>query len=72
MQMLPVVSRTEVLNFRVRAQQLERESGELSKTRVLNIGVQDTGPYGATAIRGVDASSFAKAHVCALTICRST
>lgn len=41
------VTRAEVLSFRVRAQQLDRESGELANTHVLDIGVQDTGPDGA-------------------------
>ncbi len=51
------VSRTQVLGLRVRAQQLDRESGDLAATGVLDLGVQDTGPDGsrwALAIRGVD------------------
>jgi hypothetical protein len=51
------VTRQQVLGFRVRAQQLDRESGPLADTAVLDIGVQDTGTDGgpwALAIRGVD------------------
>jgi hypothetical protein len=51
------VTREQVLGFRVRAQQLDRESGSLDDTAVLDIGVQDTGTDGglwALAIRGVD------------------
>ena len=51
------VSRSQVLAFRVRAQQLDRLAGTLDDTAVLDIGVQDTGPDGAPwalAIRGVD------------------
>jgi len=51
-----------VLGFRVRAQQLDRDTGgNLSNTAVLDLGVQDTGPDGglwALAIRGVDLSSI--------------
>jgi hypothetical protein len=53
------VTRRQVLGFRVRAQQLDRESGRLEHTAVLDIGVQDTGPDGglwALTIRGVDVS----------------
>jgi hypothetical protein len=49
-------TRARVLCFRVRAQQLDRESGDLADTAVLDLGVQDTGPDGgrwALAIRGV-------------------
>jgi Winged helix DNA-binding domain len=56
----PRVGRADVLGFRVRAQQLDRESGALAATRVLDIGVQDTGPDGglwALALRGVDVSA---------------
>jgi hypothetical protein len=51
------ISRRDALGFRVRAQQLDRASGDLPDTTVLDIGVQDTGPDGALwalAIRGVD------------------
>lgn len=53
------ISREQVLNFRVRAQQLDRDRGDLPSTAVLDFGVQDTGPDGglwALAIRGVDVS----------------
>jgi hypothetical protein len=51
------VHRRDVLGFRLRAQQLDREHGSLANTAVLDIGVQETGPDGgrwALAIRGVD------------------
>jgi hypothetical protein len=50
-------TRRQVLGFRVRAQQLDRASGSLDDTAVLDIGVQDSGSDGALwalAIRGVD------------------
>jgi hypothetical protein len=50
------ITREQVLGFRVRAQQLDRESGTLGDTAVLDIGVQDTGTDGAPwalAIRGL-------------------
>jgi hypothetical protein len=55
------ISRDQVLNFRVRAHQLDRDRGNLSSTAVLDFGVQDTGPDGglwALAIRGVDVSKL--------------
>jgi hypothetical protein len=54
------VTRSQVLAFRARAQQLDRSTGGLDDTAVLDIGVQDTGPDGAMwalAIRGVDVGS---------------
>jgi hypothetical protein len=48
------VSREDVLRFRVRAQQLDREDGR-AHAAVLDLGVQDTGPDGAAwalTIRG--------------------
>ena len=56
------VSRRQVIGFRVRAQQLDRDTGTLADTAVLDIGVQDTGPDGALwalAIRGIDVSALA-------------
>ncbi|MDQ4006542.1 MAG: winged helix DNA-binding domain-containing protein [Actinomycetota bacterium] len=56
------VTRTQVLAFRVRVQQLDREAGALADTAVLDLGVQDTGPDGglwALANRGVDVSALA-------------
>jgi hypothetical protein len=43
------ITRPELLGFRVRAQQLDRDGdrGTLANTAVLDIGVQDTGPDGA-------------------------
>lgn len=41
------VTRRQVLGFRVRAQQLDRDGGTLAETAVLDIGVQDTGTDGA-------------------------
>jgi hypothetical protein len=51
------LTRSQVLGYRVRAQQLDRGSGPLADTAVLDIGVQDTGPDGslwALATRGVE------------------
>ena len=51
-----------MLGFRTRAQQLDRDTGDLTDTAVLDIGVQDTGPDGARwalAVRGVDTSGLA-------------
>jgi hypothetical protein len=48
--------RQQVLGFRVRAQQLDRPSGTVADTAVLDLGVQDTGADGARwalALRGV-------------------
>jgi Winged helix DNA-binding domain len=55
------VRRADVLGFRVRAQQLDRGSGTLADTHVLDSGVQDTGPDGglwALALRGVDVAAL--------------
>lgn len=55
-----MVDRRQVMNFRVRAQQLDRAEGGLGQTAVLDIGVQDTGPDGgrwALALRGVDVTA---------------
>jgi hypothetical protein len=55
------VSRSQVLAFRVRAQQLNRAAGTLDDTTVLDVGVQDTGPDGAPwalAIRGVEVAAL--------------
>ncbi|MET7470753.1 winged helix DNA-binding domain-containing protein [Micromonospora sp. NPDC005222] len=52
-----MVDSRQVVNFRVRAQQLDRAQGTLADTAVLDIGVQDSGPDGgrwALATRGVD------------------
>ncbi len=49
------------MNFRVRAQQLDRAEGTLAETAVLDIGMQDTGTDGgrwALAIRGVDVATL--------------
>ena len=58
-----MVDPRQVMNFRVRAQQLDRTAGTLARTAVLDIGVQDTGPDGggwALALRGakVDAKDL--------------
>ena len=45
--MVASVTRSQVLGFRVRAQQLDRDSTTLADVSVLDIGVQDTGPDGA-------------------------
>ncbi|MFE9960279.1 winged helix DNA-binding domain-containing protein [Micromonospora sp. NPDC005299] len=55
-----MVDQRQVMNFRVRAQQLDRAEGTLGDTAVLDIGVQDTGTDGgrwALAIRGVDVAA---------------
>ena len=54
--MVTPVTRRQVLDLRLRAQQLGRESGTLADTAVLDLGVQDTGTDGALwalAIRGL-------------------
>jgi hypothetical protein len=59
--MVDSVTRQQVLGFRVRAQQLDRESGGLADTSVLDLGVQDSGPDGARwalSVRGVDVSAL--------------
>ncbi|MGH3330738.1 MAG: winged helix DNA-binding domain-containing protein [Nocardioidaceae bacterium] len=59
--MATTASRRQVLSYRVRVQQLDRESGGLADTAVLDLGVQDTGTDGALwalAIRGVDVSAL--------------
>ena len=51
-----MVTRPEVLGFRLRAQQLGRQSGAVADTAVLDLGVQDTGADGARwalALRGL-------------------
>jgi len=59
--MVTSLTRSQVLGYRVRAQQLDRDSGELGDTAILDIGVQETGPDGARwalANRGVDVSGI--------------
>ncbi|MCF0093762.1 winged helix DNA-binding domain-containing protein [Micromonospora sp. MH99] len=61
-----MVDRRQVMNFRVRAQQLDRDEGTLADTAVLDIGVQNTGPDGARwalAARGVDVTALSDADV---------
>lgn len=56
------VTRSHVLAFRVRAQQLDRAAGPVPDAAVLDLGVQDTGPDGgswALALRGVDVPALA-------------
>jgi hypothetical protein len=56
-----MADRRQVMNFRVRAQQLHRARGTLADTAVLDLGVQDTGPDGgrwALALRGVDVTAL--------------
>ncbi|MFE9190054.1 winged helix DNA-binding domain-containing protein [Micromonospora sp. NPDC007208] len=56
-----MVDRRQVMNFRVRAQQLDRAEGTLADTAVLDFGVQNTGPDGARwalAVRGVDVTAL--------------
>jgi hypothetical protein len=52
------LTRRQVLDLRVHVQQLDRASGDLADTAVLDLGVQDTGTDGgrwALALRGVSA-----------------
>ncbi|MFI7657398.1 winged helix DNA-binding domain-containing protein [Micromonospora parva] len=61
-----MVDRRQVMNFRVRAQQLDRDEGALADTAVLDIGVQNTGPDGARwalAVRGVDVTALSDRDV---------
>ncbi|MET8202556.1 winged helix DNA-binding domain-containing protein [Micromonospora taraxaci] len=61
-----MVDRRQVLNFRVHAQQLDRGTGTLADTAVLDIGVQNTGPDGARwalAVRGVDVTALSDTEV---------
>nr|WTA70504.1 winged helix DNA-binding domain-containing protein [Micromonospora sp. NBC_00855] len=56
-----MVDRHQVMNFRVQAQQLDRNEGTLADTAVLDLGVQNTGPDGARwalAVRGVDVTAL--------------
>ncbi|MGY0006916.1 winged helix DNA-binding domain-containing protein [Micromonospora sp. I033] len=56
-----MVDQRQVMNFRVRAQQLDRAAGTLDNTAVLDVGVQDTGTDGARwalAVRGVDVAAL--------------
>jgi hypothetical protein len=51
------LSRAQVLDYRVHAQQLDRSDGDLADVAALDLGVQDTGPDGAgwaLVNRGVD------------------
>jgi hypothetical protein len=55
------LTRRQVLDLRVHAQQLDRAAGALADTAVLDLGVQDTGPDGglwALALRGVDTAAL--------------
>ncbi|MGY1690268.1 winged helix DNA-binding domain-containing protein [Geodermatophilus sp. SYSU D01105] len=55
------MSRRQVLDLRVSAQQLDRATGSLADTALLDLGVQDTGPDGglwALALRGVDVAGL--------------
>jgi hypothetical protein len=56
-----MVDQRQVMNFRVRAQQLDRDKGTFGHTAVLDIGVQNTGPDGAgwaLTARGVDVTAL--------------
>src|SRR3954467_11747096 len=57
-----MLTRRQVLGFRMRAQQLDRDSGTIDDTAVLDLGVQDTGTDGARwalTLRGVEHPSAA-------------
>lgn len=61
-----MVDRRQVMTFRVQAQQLDRDTGTLADTAVLDLGVQNTGPDGARwalAVRGVDVTALSDADV---------
>ncbi|MFG1916736.1 winged helix DNA-binding domain-containing protein [Micromonospora sp. NPDC048898] len=61
-----MVDRRQVMNFRVRVQQLDRDHGTLADTAVLDLGVQNTGPDGARwalAVRGVDVTTLSDREV---------
>jgi hypothetical protein len=63
------LTREDVLGHRVRAQQLDRTSGTLADTAVLDLGVQDTGADAgrwALALRGVDVGAAGLAEDLAL------
>jgi len=67
--MVATLTRRDVVSFRVRAQQLDRDDGTFDDTAVLDLGVQDTGPDGARwalAIRGVDTSTIADGDLAVL------
>ena len=56
------IDRADVLGFRVRAQQLDRDTGRVADTVVLDAGAQDSGTDGgawALANRGVDVPALA-------------
>ena len=58
--MPPTLTRRQVLDLRVHAQQIGRAEGSPADTAVLDLGVQDTGPDGgrwALALRGVAADA---------------
>ncbi|TFV58297.1 winged helix DNA-binding domain-containing protein [Geodermatophilus sp. DF01-2] len=60
--MTATLTRRQVLDLRVHAQQLGRLSGSIADTAVLDLGVQDTGPDGglwALALRGVEVRALA-------------
>jgi hypothetical protein len=63
------LTRAQVLGFRVRAQQLDRDAGRLADTAVLDLGAQDTGPDGgrwALALRGVPPDELASPELVTL------
>lgn len=60
--MTTALTRRQVLGFRVRAQQLDRERGSVATTTALDLGMQNTGPDGARwalAVRGVEVAGIA-------------
>jgi len=55
-----MIDRGRVRRYRTHVQQLDRESGTLADTAVLDLGAQETGPDGALwalAVRGVDTAA---------------
>jgi hypothetical protein len=60
------VARSQVLSFRVRAQQLDLDAVALADASVLDIGAQDSGPDGAKwtlANRGVAVSELSEVQL---------
>jgi hypothetical protein len=56
-----MITRQQVLRYRMHVQQLDREHGGVADTAILDLGAQDTGPDGALwalAVRGVDSAAL--------------
>jgi hypothetical protein len=56
-----MITRHQVLRYRMHVQQLDRAHGDVADTAILDLGAQDTGPDGALwalAVRGVDSAAL--------------